>query len=114
MRLLTLLSLASLGFASTPSPAGRSVHIPLDKYFNNKGFSSRPGEAQLNILNDSFPADTVGENGIYTSTTTGISYLFPGYDPDPEADDNVICSGQTISVPPSDDYFSVSLLLTSD
>lgn len=90
------------------------MHIPLDKYFNNKGFSSRPGEAQLNILNDSFPADTVGENGIYTSTTTGISYLFPGYDPDPEADDNVICSGQTISVPPSDDYFSVSLLLTSD
>lgn len=114
MKLLSVLPLAGLAIASTPSASGRSVHIPLADFFNNKGFSSKPGEAALNPLNDSFPADNVTTNGLYTSTTTGISYLFPGYDSDPETDDNVICSGQTISVPPSEDFFSVSLLLTSD
>lgn len=103
-----------LGLASSPAPAGRSVPIDLSKHFNNKGFGSRPGEASINPLNESFPSDEVGKNGIYTSSTTGMSYLFPGYDPDPDADDNVICEGQTISVPQSDGYFSASVLLTSD
>lgn len=115
MKLFSILLLSGSALASSPAAAGRSVQIPLDDFYNNKGFSSKPGEAALNPLNDSFPADAVSSSeGFYTSSTTGISYLFPGYNPDPEADDNVICSGQTIPVPPSEDYFSVSVLLTSD
>ena len=114
MKLLHIVPLAALATASAPSPAGRSVHIPLDEFFNNKGFASCPGEAAINPLNDSFPSDPVGIDGVFTSDTTAISYLFPGYNPDPDADDNVVCAGQTIPVPPSGDYFSVSALLTSD
>ncbi|KAH7324684.1 alpha-L-fucosidase [Stachybotrys elegans] len=91
-----------------------SVHVPLDNYFNNKAFGSYPGEASLDALGQSYPSDAVGTNGIFTSTTSGVSYLFPGYNPDPQSPDNVICSGQTIPVPPSTDYFSASVLLVSD
>lgn len=92
----------------------RSTTVPLDRFFNNKGFGSYPGEAALSALNESLPNVSVGQDGIYTSASTGVSYLFPGYNPEPDAPDNVICAGQTVPVPPSTSYFSASLLLVSD
>lgn len=106
--------LPALPLAYAGSGSGQSVPIPLDSYYNNKGFGSVPGEASLDALGQSYPADPIGSDGIFTSTTSGISYLFPGYNPDPKAADNVICAGQTISVDPSDSYFSASVLLVSD
>ena len=107
--------LVALTPADETTPQGQSVHIPLFEQFNNKAFGSYPGEAAaLNILNDSYPADKVGTDGIYTSRSTGISYLFPGYSPDPVAFDNVICDGQTIELEPSEDYASLSFLVVSD
>lgn len=111
---LISLSLSTLAHGLAKPSTGRSTLVPLDDHFNNKAFGSYPGEAALDTLNQSYPADPVGVDGIYTSKSTGVSYLFPGYNPDPEAQDNVICAGQTIDIPPSDDYFSASLLLVSD
>ncbi|KAF4120745.1 alpha-L-fucosidase [Geosmithia morbida] len=116
---MKLKSIVSSALSSLPLALGGSVHshsleIPLDQYFNNKGFGSYPGEAALSTLNESLPAAPVGQDGIYTSTSTGVSYLFPGYNPDADAQDNVICAGQTITVPPSSSYFAASFLLVSD
>ncbi|GJN75693.1 hypothetical protein PLICBS_009799 [Purpureocillium lilacinum] len=106
--------LTVLPFTSGKWTNGRSVHVPLGSWFNNKAFGASPGEASLNILNESYPADPVGVDGVYQSTDTGISYLFPGYNPDKSAKDNVICAGQTVDVDPSDSYFAASMLLVSD
>ncbi|KAJ6438165.1 alpha-L-fucosidase [Purpureocillium lavendulum] len=106
--------LAALPLASGSWANGHSVQVPLESLFNNKAFGASPGEASLNILNESYPADPVGVDGVYNSTSTGVSYRFPGYNADRGADDNVICSGQTIHVDPSDSYFAASMLLVSD
>ncbi|RYP65930.1 hypothetical protein DL771_008060 [Monosporascus sp. 5C6A] len=92
--------------------AQESVPIDLDAYFNNKAFGSRPGEASLDALGQSFPADAVGENGIYTSTHSGVQFRFPGYQRNSWAD-NVVCAAQEIPVP-RDRYVSASILVTSD
>ena len=110
--LVALLWALPLGLARSGDHG--SVRIPLDDYFNNKAFGSRPGEASLDALGQAFPADPIGKDGIFTSSTSGINYLYPGYNPDPDASDNVICAGQVIDVPPSDNYFAASVLLTSD
>ncbi|KAH9884727.1 alpha-L-fucosidase [Xylariomycetidae sp. FL2044] len=89
-----------------------SVPIDLEPYFDNKAFGSRPGEASLDALGQSFPADPVGVDGIYRSTHTGIDYKFAGWQSG-NVSDNVICGGQTIPVP-SGTYVSAALLLTSD
>lgn len=108
---LPLLALASAG---VETPQGHSVPVSLVEHFNNKAFGSYPGEAALNVLNQSYPADPVAVDGFYTSRSTGISYLFPGYNPDPVAADNVICDGQVIDIDPSEDYTSISFLAVSD
>ena len=90
----------------------KSIPVPLDDFFNNKAFGSKLGEASLDVLGQSYPADTVGKDGIYTSTHTGIEYIFPGYQPNATAD-NVICEAQQIPVP-KDQYFSASVLIVSD
>lgn len=64
-------------------------------------------------MNESYPDPSViGINGTYTSKVTGIVYDFPGLQP-ASAPDNVICEGQTIAVP-SSEYFSASILVSSD
>ncbi|CAI6085046.1 unnamed protein product [Clonostachys chloroleuca] len=108
---LTVIAFFGLGLASS---RGGSVPVSLEPYFNNKAFGSHPGEASLDALGQSYPAEPIGSDGIFTSTTSGVNYLFPGYNPVANASDNVICTGQTISVPPSENYFSASVLLVSD
>lgn len=86
--------------------------MPLQSYYNNKGFGQSPGEAAINSLNESYPDPSFATvNGTYTSHQSGIVYSLPGYQKD--GFDNVICSGQTIDIPP-DEYFSVSMLVASD
>ncbi|KAH8895471.1 putative alpha-L-fucosidase [Thozetella sp. PMI_491] len=97
---------------NSPITSEQSVPIKLDAYLNNKAFGSRPGEASLDALGQSFPAGPVGVNGIYTSTHSGVQFEFPGYQPNVSVD-NVVCSGQQILVP-EDNYMSASLLVTSD
>ncbi|CAH0052174.1 unnamed protein product [Clonostachys solani] len=109
--ILTAIPFFGLGLASS---GGGSVLVPLEPYFNNKAFGSCPGEASLDALGQSYPADPRGSDGIFTSTTSGVKYLFPGYNSGANASDNVICTGQTISVPPAENYFSASVLLVSD
>ncbi|KAK7751912.1 hypothetical protein SLS62_006213 [Diatrype stigma] len=92
--------------------AQESVPIDLDTYFNNKAFGSRPGEASLDALGQSLPADVVGKDGFYTSVHSGVRFKFPGYQKNASVD-NVICASQEIPVP-EDRYVSASVLVTSD
>ncbi|TVY19356.1 Plasma alpha-L-fucosidase [Lachnellula arida] len=90
----------------------KSVQVPLDSYFNNAGFSLEPGEASFDQVGQSYPASKLPTGGIYNSTKTGISYLFPGYQGQ-NVSDNVIMSGQTIDISESS-YFSVQMLIAAD
>ena len=87
------------------------VQVPLDTYFNNKGFGLVPGEANFDQLNHSYPAANLPKGGSYTSTKTNITYLFPGYQGNKS--DNVVMSGQQIDVPAAS-YFSLQMLISSD
>ena len=86
--------------------------MPLNAYFNNAGFSMNPGEASFDLLNQSFTAQNLPSGGLYHSTKTGISYLFPGYQGN-NVSDNVVMAGQTIDVPASN-YFSLQMLVAAD
>ncbi|KAI1634224.1 glycoside hydrolase family 29 protein [Biscogniauxia mediterranea] len=100
------------------SAIGVSVPLDLSPFYNNKAFGTYPGEASFDSLGQSYPAPDL-PTPFYTSGTTGILYAFPGYT-GPNASDNVICSGQTISVPSSSSssssssFFSVSFLIAGD
>ncbi|PWY77331.1 alpha-L-fucosidase [Aspergillus sclerotioniger CBS 115572] len=99
--------------AGSASATTQSTFISLDQYFNNKAFGTYPGETSFDALNQSYPDPRIiGINGTYTSQHTGIVYNFPGYR-GPSLPDNVVCEGQTITVP-GDQYFSASMLVTSD
>lgn len=87
------------------------VQIPLDAYFNNKGFGLVPGEANFDQLNNSYPAANLPSGGSYTSTKTNITYLFPGYKAN--RSDNVVMSGQQINVPAAS-YFSLQMLVSTE
>lgn len=89
-----------------------SLHIPLHSYFNNAGFARQPGQANFDQLNNSYPAAYLPTGGKYTSTQTGVSYLFPGYQ-GYNASDNVVMAGQEIPVP-AGSYFSANLLVAAD
>ncbi|KAK7934699.1 glycoside hydrolase family 29 protein [Apiospora marii] len=89
----------------------QSVQIDLEPFYNNKAFGTYPGEAAFDALNQSYPSPNLGKP-YYTSKETGIVYSFPGYT-GPDKPDNVICSGQTIPVPPGS-YFSASFLVAAD
>lgn len=89
-----------------------SLKVPLDSYFNNQGFSSYPGEASFDQLNNSFPASGLPRGGTYNSTQTGTSYIFPGYVGSNKSD-NVVCVGQTVSLAAAK-YFSVQMLVAAD
>ncbi len=87
------------------------VQIPLDSFFNNKGFGIVPGEANFDQLGNSYPALNLPIGGSYVSTKTNISYLFPGYQGQNKSD-NVVMAGQQIHVP-SSSYFSLQMLLSA-
>ncbi|KKY15757.1 putative tissue alpha-l-fucosidase [Phaeomoniella chlamydospora] len=114
--LLPLLAVSAASVRGTQTRAatqpGKSVPVPLYSYFNNKSFGTYPGEAAFDPINGSYPATSVALDGSYTSTGTGVVYDFPGYR-GPEKLDNVICEGQTITVPTAE-YFSASILVSSD
>jgi alpha-L-fucosidase len=88
------------------------VQLPLDAYFNNKGFGLIPGEANFDQLNNSYPAATLPTGGSYTSTKTNITYLFPGYQ-GANKSDNVVMEGQQIKVPEAS-YFSLQMLVSTE
>jgi alpha-L-fucosidase len=76
----------------------QTVQIPLNSYFNNKGFGLVPGEANFDQLNNSYPAVNLPTGGTYVSTKTNISYIL---------------SGQQIAVP-STSYFSLQMLVATE
>ncbi|KAI3534260.1 alpha-L-fucosidase [Colletotrichum tamarilloi] len=110
---LSALSLSSLalGAVTNSTSSGNSVALDLTPLFNNKAFGTQPGEASFDALNQSFPEPTVGPD--FVSTDTGIQYSFPGYT-GPTDPDNLICTGQKISVPQNGSYFSASFLVAGD
>ncbi|KAK8058476.1 tissue alpha-l-fucosidase protein [Apiospora phragmitis] len=85
--------------------------LDLGSFYNNKAFGTYPGEAAFDALNQSYPSPGFGVP-YYTSKDTEILYSFPGYT-GPDRPDNVICSNQTIPVPPGS-YFSASFLAAAD
>lgn len=88
------------------------VQIPLDTYFNNKGFGLVAGEANFDQLSNSYPASNLPGGGSYTSTKTNISYAFPGYQ-GANKSDNVVMEGQEIEIPEAS-YFSLHMLVASE
>ncbi|CAK7221069.1 hypothetical protein SBRCBS47491_004401 [Sporothrix bragantina] len=114
-----LVILMTLGLAL---PASHAASIPLDLHglFNNKGIGSRPGEASFDKSYRAYAASSFQEaapNGSWTSAMTGVVYTLPGYT-GPRQPDNVICGGQSISVPSNSSEktlpFSLSMLIASD
>lgn len=101
--------------SSLQSVSNNTKSIPLDlkPFFNNKAFGTFPGEAAFDALNQSFPVPDFLATSYYTSTETGIVYSLPGYTGPNGEPDNVICSGETISVP-ANSYFSASFLVAAD
>ncbi|PYH97256.1 alpha-L-fucosidase [Aspergillus ellipticus CBS 707.79] len=113
MKLNTLTLAALAGHLVTGVHAvTKSTAVSLAPYFNNKAFGAYPGQTSFDALDQSYPDPRIlGINGSYTSTKTGIVYDFPGYRQ--SQPDNIVCAGQTITIP-SDQYFSASMLVTSD
>ncbi|KAI8961891.1 glycoside hydrolase family 29 protein [Daldinia sp. FL1419] len=89
----------------------QSILLNLSSLYNNKAFGTYPGEASFDTLDQSYPAPDL-DGPYYTSSYTGIVYLFPGYT-GPGQSDNIICNIQTIPVPPGS-YFSASFLVSGD
>ncbi|KAF2179763.1 glycoside hydrolase family 29 protein [Zopfia rhizophila CBS 207.26] len=108
---LALLILLYLRYVKCLSSIGQSVPLNITSYFNNQAFGAYPGEASFDILNQSYPASPSSQTSLYTSSI-GLQYHSPGY-LGPSTPDNIVCSGQTIPVPPSS-YFSASFLHSSD
>ncbi|KAI1853770.1 hypothetical protein JX265_003896 [Neoarthrinium moseri] len=100
-----------LAVTSPGSAKTGSIPVDLTSYFNNKGFGTYPGEANFNGLNESYPAPDFDVSQ-YTSSETGIVYSLAGYT-GPDKPDNIVCSGETINVPPGS-YFSASFLVAAD
>ncbi|KAF2998790.1 hypothetical protein E8E13_000253 [Curvularia kusanoi] len=96
------------------SATARSVPIELDAHFDNQAFGTYPGEASFNALNESYPA--AGSQGIINGSfvsSSGIEYDAPRYR-GRSIPDNVICAGQTISLPEPRRAFALSLLHAGD
>ncbi|PSR99267.1 putative alpha-L-fucosidase [Coniella lustricola] len=97
-----------------------SVQLDLTPYFNHKAFGTYPNETIFeSTYNRSYPPlNDLAPDGIYTSKLTGIQYDFPSYT-GPSKPDNLICEGQTISIPRSNGTsdrkaFSLNMLVAND
>ncbi|KAI5859959.1 glycoside hydrolase family 29 protein [Durotheca rogersii] len=108
---------AALAGASNAGPQilgiskAKSVPLDLSPFYNNKAFGTYPGEASFDTIGQSYPVPEL-ETPYYTSGDTSTLYSFPGY-AGPAAPDNVICDGQTVTVP-GGSYFSASFLISGD
>lgn len=101
----------------------QSIPLDLRPLFNNKGIGTRPGEASFDgsRARRAYPASafaSVAPDGAWTSPLTGVTYALPGYAGPRAADkDNVVCGGQTVSVPgnlTATRPLSLSMLIASD
>lgn len=92
--------------------ASNVVTIDLTTYGNSKAFGKVPGEADFDGLNQSYPIVEFGQDGVYTSTHTGIMFDLPERGSDVDTD-NIICDSQEIRVP-QDQYLSASFLVSAD
>ena len=109
-----LFTLSSLVLSLSTVAVGTWAPLDLTHYLNNQAFGIDPGESSFNTLNQSYPAILPQYNTSATYTSrTGVAYLAPGYKGS-NISDNVICSGQTITIPDRKSYFAVSLLHSSD
>lgn len=112
--------LAALAWlTSSVALAAHSTSLPIDlsAHFNNKAFGSYPGETVFeSTYNRSFPPlNDLAPAGVYTSRTTAVDYVFPGYN-GPASPDNVVCESQTIPIPANDAArpFSLNMLIAND
>ncbi|KAL1615240.1 hypothetical protein SLS54_009171 [Diplodia seriata] len=111
-RFVAGLLVAAVGCASAPSNISHDVAVPLTQYLNNRAFGNFPGDADFDGSLQSYPASELTYSGSFTSSATGVDYLFPAVHLS-NASDNVLCLGQTVSVPPAG-YLSAQLLVASD
>jgi serine/threonine protein kinase len=92
----------------TTSPAASALlQVPLSSFFNNKGIGSAPGQANFDGSGYSYPASQMPAGG--QITIGGEVYQFPANAPG--ANDNIIASGQTISL--TQGKYHQALLLVS-
>ncbi|KAF2189055.1 glycoside hydrolase family 29 protein [Zopfia rhizophila CBS 207.26] len=86
----------------------KSIPIDLNSHFNNRAFGLKPNETNFDGSGDSYPAEFMPpSNFVYA----GLNYRFPEHKP--PGNDNVIASGQTITVPRGR-YLSVHMLAASE
>ncbi|KAK7710026.1 hypothetical protein SLS57_008524 [Botryosphaeria dothidea] len=85
-----------------------SFPVDLDPLFNNRGFGLSPNESDFDGMGGAFPADSIPPSSFVYS---GFNYQFPEYRQ--TGNDNVIATGQTLSVPRGK-YISVAMLATSE
>ncbi|KAF1972248.1 alpha-L-fucosidase [Bimuria novae-zelandiae CBS 107.79] len=92
----------------------RSIPLDIEPFFNNQAFGTYPGESSYDALNQSYPASASysAGNATYVSSS-GITYNAPGYH-GPSTPDNIICSGQKISLSKPTSAFALSVLHSSD
>lgn len=89
-----------------------AVAVSLAQFLNNKAFGDFPGHADFDGSLQSYPASSLPRSDSHISSSTGVEYLFPA-SRSSNASDNVLCLGQTISVP-AGSYLSAQLLVASD
>lgn len=114
-RVLTALLplLAAAGVSGTAATTTKNLlQVPLEQYFNNKAFGLYPGEASFDQNQQSYPAAQLPPGPTYTSRT-GFTYLFPGYQKANKSD-NILCTGQTVTLPSQQKYFSVQMLVAAE
>jgi serine/threonine protein kinase len=97
-------SLPTMAPISTPS----QILVSLASFFNNKGIGKVSGEADFDGLGNSYPASELPSSG--QINIQGVPYQFPGYRAG--ANDNMIISGQTITVTPGN-YRQAFFLVSS-
>lgn len=88
------------------------MNVPLTQYLNNRAFGDFAGHADFDGSLQSYPASPLKDTAHFTSTATGVEYIFPAAQAS-SASDNVLCLGQTIAVPATS-YLSAQLLVASD
>ncbi|KAL1644998.1 hypothetical protein SLS58_004069 [Diplodia intermedia] len=106
------LLVAAVGCAAAPSNISHDVAVPLTQYLNNRAFGNFPGDADFDGSLQSYPASSLPYSGSFTSSATGVDYLFPAVHLS-NTSDNVLCLGQTVPIPPAG-YLSAQLLVASD
>ena len=92
----------------------RSILLDLETYYNNQAFGTYPGESSYDNLDQSYPASTSNfSNDPTYISSSGITYHTPGYRGSATLD-NIICSGQTITLSKPTSAFALSVLHSSD